>query len=70
MIIELLMQMVNELIDIQGASIRYKKGPAIRYKKGPSIRYIGQKFRDFFLKGFRYKVYWSVDSRKNFFFYF
>ena len=48
-----------------GASIRYKKGPAIRYKKGPSIRYIGPKFRDFFLKGSRYKVHWSAKSGKK-----
>ena len=41
-----------------GTVIRYKKGPAIRYTKGPSIRYIGPKFRDFFLKGSRYKVHW------------
>ena len=39
-----------------GIVIRYKNGFAIRYKKGPSIRYIGQKFRDFFLKGFRYNL--------------
>ena len=55
------------LLKVQGSTvIRYKKRPARRYKEGPSIRYIGPNFDKFFLKGSRYKVQQSVESRKIF----